>query len=65
MGSEAGNIRMGLSKVLCAALSSINDVRLIRKLVVSYNVPPVILHCLQILDGAQCFPAMLSVTAVP
>jgi hypothetical protein len=64
MGSEGGSIRTGLSKVLDGVLSSTNDDPLIRQLVASYNVFPVILHCLESLDDAQCFPALLSATAV-
>ena len=64
MGSEAGNIRAGLSKVMHGVLSSAHDDSLIGQLVATYSLLSVIVHCLGIADDVQCFPALLASTAV-
>jgi len=64
MGSDAGSIRAGLSKVVHGVLSSALDASLVHQLVAAYNVLPVVLRCLETADDAQCFLALLSATAL-
>jgi hypothetical protein len=64
MGSEAGSIRAGLSKVVHGVLCSAHDASVICQLVAAYNLLPVILHCLETADDVQCFPALLRIYAV-